>query len=54
MLINLKKQIVKNGICEMSIFFTTTFHDFTKIFDKISNPKNKRTWKFLEFFDKYR
>ena len=50
----IKKTNRKNGICEMSIFFTKTFHDFAKIFDKIFNPKNKRTWKFSEFFDKYR
>ena len=41
-------EFMKNFGFQMSIIFRKTFHDFSKLFDKISNPK------FLEFFNKYR
>jgi len=47
-------EFMKNFGFQISIFFRKMFHDFPKIFDKISNPKNKKTYKFSKFFDKYR
>jgi len=31
-------EFMKNFLFQMSIFFSKTFHDFPKFFDKVSNP----------------
>jgi len=42
-------EFMKNFGFQMSIFFRKMFHDFSKIFDKISNPENKKHKNFQNF-----
>jgi len=59
-MLNNKKEIVNVGILlkffisNISIFFDRKKYSFAEFFDKISDPYNKTTQKYLQFFENHR